>query len=259
VSREVVKIRDLRVSINHESILDDVSLTIQEGTFLGLIGPNGGGKTTLLKSILGLIKPDRGEVKVFGLPPDDGRNRGRIGYLPQRAYADLTFPVSAFDVVLMGRYARIGIWHRPSDEDRRLAMEKLEAVGMARLRDRPIGYLSGGEQQRVFIARALASEPQLVLLDEPTSGVDTTAQQSFYQLLGKLKTDYALTIVLVSHDIGVVPYHTDEVACLNHRLHLHGKSPDVLDAETLGKVYGCEVELLVHGRIPHRVIGEHHD
>ena len=259
MSRAVVEIRDLLVSSNRECILEDINLQIREGTFLGLIGPNGGGKTTLLRTILGLVKPDRGVVKVFGLPPNDRRNRGRIGYLPQRAYADLTFPVSAFDVVLMGRYSHIGIWHRPSGEDRRRAMDKLEAVGMAHLKDRPIGYLSGGEQQRVFIARALASEPQLLLLDEPTSGVDTTAQQSFYQLLGKLKEEYALTIVLVSHDIGVVPYHTDEVACLNHRLHLHGRSPDALDAETLGKVYGCEVELLVHGKIPHRVIGEHHD
>ncbi len=259
MSRPVVEIRDLYVSVNRENILQDVNLQIHEGTFLGLIGPNGGGKTTLLKTVLGLVKPDRGEVRVFGLEPDDRHNRGRVGYLPQRAYADLTFPVSAFDVVLMGRYSRIGIWRRPSDEDRRRTMEKLEAVGMARLKDRPIGYLSGGEQQRVFIARALASEPELLLLDEPTSGVDTTAQQSFYQMLGKLKKEYALTIVLVSHDIGVVPHHTDEVACLNRRIHLHGKSPDGLDAETLGKVYGCEVELLVHGKIPHRVIGEHDD
>ena len=259
MNRPVVEIRDVHVSVNRENILQDVNLQIREGTFLGLIGPNGGGKTTLLKTILGLVKPDRGEVRVFGLEPDDRHNRGRVGYLPQRAYADLTFPVSAFDVVLMGRYSRIGIWHRPSDEDRRRTMEKLEAVGMARLKDRPIGYLSGGEQQRVFIARALASEPELLLLDEPTSGVDTTAQQSFYQMLGKLKKEYALTIVLVSHDIGVVPHHTDEVACLNRRIHLHGNSSDGLDAETLGKVYGCEVELLVHGKIPHRVIGEHDD
>jgi zinc transport system ATP-binding protein len=254
-----VEIRTLQVTVNRESILEEVNLEIREGTFLGLIGPNGGGKTTLLKTILGLVKPDRGEVRVFGLPPDDRRNRGHIGYLPQRAYADLTFPVSAFDVVLMGRYSRIGIWRRSTADDRRRAMETLASVGMDHLRDRPIGHLSGGEQQRVFIARALASEPRLLLLDEPTSGVDTSAQQSLYGLLGKLKKEYALTIVLVSHDIGVVPHHTDEVACLNRRLHLHGPSPDALDAETLGKVYGCEVELLVHGKIPHRVIGEHHD
>ncbi len=259
MSRTVVDIRDLWVSLDHEHILQGVDLQIREGTFLGLIGPNGGGKTTLLRTILGLVKPDRGSVRIFNLPPEDGRNRGCMGYLPQRAYADLAFPVSVFDVVLMGRYGRIGLWRRPSAEDRRRTLEILEAVGMARLKDRPIGHLSGGEQQRTFIARALAGEPPLLLLDEPTSGVDTKAQESFYQLLGKLKEQFALTIVLVSHDIGVVPHYTDEIACLNHTLYLHGKSPDVLDARTLGQVYGCEVELLVHGKIPHRVIGEHHD
>jgi zinc transport system ATP-binding protein len=259
VSRPVVDIRDLWVSVNHEEILQGIDLQIREGTFLGLIGPNGGGKTTLLRTILGLVEPDRGQVRVFDLPPGNAGNRGRIGYLPQRAYADLSFPVSVFDVVLMGRYSHIGLWRRVSAEDRRQALEKLEAVGMGRFKDRPIGHLSGGEQQRAFIARALASEPSLLLLDEPTSGVDTAAQESFYRLLGRLKRDLSLTIVLVSHDIGVIPSHTDEIACLNHKLHLHGKCPDVLDAKALSKVYGCEVELLVHGKIPHRVIGEHHD
>jgi zinc transport system ATP-binding protein len=136
-------------------------------------------------------------------------------------------------------------------------VEKLEAVEMAHLQGRPIGHLSGGEQQRVFIARALASEPQMLLLDEPTSGVDARAQSAFYKLLGTLKKQLSLTIVLVSHDVGVIPYYTDEIACLNQKLYLHGACPDALDGETLRKVYGCEVELLVHGKVPHRVIGEH--
>jgi zinc transport system ATP-binding protein len=259
MSLPVVDIQELWVSLNHEYILQGVDLQIREGIFLGLIGPNGGGKTTLLQIILGLIRPDRGKVQVFGLPSGHRRNRGRIGYLPQRAYADLTFPVTAFDVVMMGRYPWVGLWRRPSQEDRRKAMEKLEAVEIGHLKDRPIGHLSGGEQQRVFIARALASEPRMLLLDEPTSGVDTKAQGSFYQLLGRLKQELSLTIVLVSHDVGVIPYHTDEIACLNQKLYLHGKCPEVLDTDTLSKVYGCEVELLVHGKVPHRVIGEHCD
>jgi len=259
MSHAVVDIKDLWVSLQHDDILRGVSLQITRGTFLGLIGPNGGGKTTLLQIILGLVKPDKGSVKVFGHQPGHAKSRGLIGYLPQRAYADLTFPVSAFDVVMMGRYARIGFWKRPGPEDRRRVLEKLEAVEMAHLRDRPIGHLSGGEQQRVFIARALASEPHMLLLDEPTAGVDSRAQGSFYELLGKLKRALSLTVVLVSHDIGVIPYHTDEIDCLTQKLHLHGKCPDVLDSEALGKVYGCEVEILIHGKIPHRVIGEHHD
>jgi zinc transport system ATP-binding protein len=221
----VVDIKDLWVALNHSFILREVSLRIHRGIFLGLIGPNGSGKTTLLQVILGLIKPDRGQVQVFGRPAGHHKNRGLIGYVPQRAFADLAFPVTVFDVVMMGRYPRI----------------------------------SGGEQQRVFIARALASDPQMLVLDEPTSGVDTIAQAAFYHLLGELKGSLSLTVILVSHDIGVIPYHTDEIACLNQKLYLHGKSTEVLSSEALKKVYGCEVEMLVHGKIPHRVIGEHHD
>ncbi len=259
MSKPVVDIRDLWISLNHDFILREVDLQIQQGTFLGLIGPNGGGKTTLLQAILGLVKPSRGQVRVFGHPPGHTRNKGLIGYVPQRAFADLTFPVTVFDVVMMGRYSKIGLWHQATSEDRRRVLEKLEAVEMVHLKDRPIGHLSGGEQQRVFIARALAPDPRMLLLDEPTAGVDSKAQGAFYQLLGDLKKDYGLTIVLVSHDIGVIPYHTDEIACLNQKLHLHGKCPEVLAGDVLKKVYGCEVEMLVHGKIPHRVIGEHHD
>lgn len=254
-----VDIKDLWVSLNDDFTLREVDLQIRRGIFLGLIGPNGGGKTTLLQVMLGLVKPDRGQVMVFGRPAGDHKNKGLIGYLPQRAFADLSFPVTVFDVVMMGRYSKIGLWRKASSQDRDQVLEKLQAVGMVHLRDRPIGRLSGGEQQRVFIARALASDPQMLLLDEPTSGVDTGAQDAFYQLLGKLNKDLALTIVLVSHDIGVIPSHTDEIACLNQKLHLHGRCPEVLDSEALKKVYGCEVEMLVHGKIPHRVIGEHGD
>lgn len=259
MKESVVDIKDLWVSLNHDFILREVSLRIRQGTFLGLIGPNGGGKTTLLRVILGLVKPDRGQVRIFGRPAGHHKNRGLIGYVPQRAFADLTFPVTVFDVVMMGRYSKIGLWHKTTAEDRRLVLEKLEAVEMAHLRSRPIGRLSGGEQQRVFIARALASDPQMLLLDEPTSGVDAKAQGAFYRLLGKLKSALSLTMILVSHDIGAIPYHTDEIACLNQRLHLHGKSTEVLNSEGLSKVYGCEVEMLVHGKVPHRVIGEHRD
>ena len=259
MSESVVEIKDLWVSLNHDFILREINLEIHRGTFLGCIGPNGGGKTTLLQVILGLIKPDRGQVRVFGRPPGHHKNKGLIGYVPQRAFADLSFPVSVFDVVMMGRYSKIGLWHKATDEDRRQVLEMLEAVEMAQLRDRPIGRLSGGEQQRVFIAQALASKPQVLLLDEPTSGIDSKAQGAFYELLGKLRQELSLTMVLVSHDIGAVPYHTDEIACLNQKLHLHGKSTEVLDGDGLKKVYGCEVEMLVHGKIPHRVIGEHRD
>jgi zinc transport system ATP-binding protein len=254
-----IEIENVSLTLGQTLVLKDVTLRIARGTFLGLIGPNGGGKTTLLKCILGLLKPDRGTVTVLDQPATRVRPKGAIGYVPQHPIADLDFPVSIDDVVMMSRYPGIGAFGKASARDREIALRVLNDVGMAELKDRIIGQLSGGQQQRVLIARALASEPEILLLDEPTTGVDTRAQNEFYQLLGRLKNELNLTIVLVSHDIGVIPYYTDEVACVNQVMHLHGRSKEVLTAESLRQAYGCEVELLVHGKIPHRVVGEHDD
>jgi zinc transport system ATP-binding protein len=196
---------------------------------------------------------------VLGQPASRLRPRGIIGYVPQDPIADLDFPVSVFDVVLMGRYPRIGPFRQARSSDIEAVTDALEHVGMAGLRTRPIGHLSGGQQQRVFLARALAAEPEILLLDEPFAGVDARAQTDFYKLLATLKENLELTIVLVSHDIGVIPYHTEEIACVNQTLHLHGKPKEVLTSDSLRDAYGCEVELLVHGKIPHRVVGEHDD
>ena len=254
-----IELKDVTVVYNHLPALKDVTITVEEGTFLGLIGPNGGGKTTILKLILGLIKPKQGEVKVFGEPPEHARSRGLVGYVPQQPLVDLDFPVSVFDVVMMGRYPKIGLMKRATELDRVKVIEKLEQVGMADLKDRPIGQLSGGQQQRAFIARALVSEPKILLLDEPLTGIDTGTQSAFYNLLKNLKHQLNLTVVMASHDVGVIPNHTDEIACVNQALHIHGKPKEVLTVDGLKKVYGCEVELLVHGRIPHRVVREHND
>jgi zinc transport system ATP-binding protein len=252
-----VEFKDVTISRDDLVVLEEVSARIEEGVFLGLIGPNGGGKTTFLKAILGLIQPDRGTVRVYGKHPEQARRRGFVGYVPQNALVDFDFPVSAFDVVMMGRYPKVGLFHRPGKGDRERVMERLEQVGMAELRDRPIGRLSGGQQQRVFIARALVSDPRILLLDEPLTGIDTRTQKAFYELLKTLGRSLSLTVIMASHDIGVIPHQTDEVACVNRRLHLHGKPSEVLTADGLKKVYGCEVELLVHGKIPHRVVQEH--
>ena len=254
-----IDIRNLSVTLNDTLVLEDIDLKIPKGTFLGLIGPNGGGKTTLLKCILGLIKPEKGRVTVLGHPATRVRPKGAIGYVPQHPIADLDFPVSVYDVVMMGRYSKIGPFRKASAEDREIVMRVLQQVGMFDLKARPIGHLSGGQQQRVFIARALSSQPEILLLDEPLTGVDTGAQNEFYDLLRRLKEGLALTLVLVSHDIGVIPYHTEEIACVNRKMHLHGKPKEVLSHESLRQAYGCEVELLVHGKIPHRVVGEHDD
>lgn len=257
-NRSAIRLEDIWVYYGETPALKAIDLDIEDGEFLGLIGPNGGGKTTLIKVILGLLKPDRGRVTVFGSPPDRlGRARGLIGYVPQRNQSDWNFPVSVLDVVLMGRYGRIGLFKRPSSADKEIALRSLGAVQMQEYARRHLGQLSGGQQQRVMIARALAGEPRLLLLDEPAAGVDVNAEEQFYELLGELKEKHGLTIVVVTHDIAVVSAHVEKLACLNQTLYIHASPEEVLSAGTLQKVYGCEVEILAHGRIPHRVVEEH--
>lgn len=254
----VVKLEDVWVTYHETLALRAVDMRIEDGEFLGLIGPNGSGKTTLIKVILGLVKPDRGKVEVFGVPPDSlGAKHQLIGYVPQRSQGDWSFPVSVAEVVMMGRYGRIGLFKRPSSVDREVAMKALEDVQMQDFAQRQLAELSGGQQQRVLIARALATEPRLLLLDEPAAGVDAYGEERFYELLKRLKDLQGLTIVIVTHDIAVVSAHVEKLACLNQTLYMHAPPAEVITAGTLEKVYGCEVELLAHGRIPHRVVEEH--
>ena len=248
MNEEIVSLKNIEVYLNDSPVLEDINLSIERNIILGIIGPNGGGKTTLLKVILGLIKPDKGEVRVFGMSPEEGRRF--IGYLPQYTFFDLNFPISVFDVVLMGRYK--GVFKNYSEKDRKAATNALKIVDMLEFRDRQIGRLSGGQLQRVFIARALAREPRLLLLDEPTASIDPEMQKSFYELLSELKKKMA--IVLVTHDIGVVSVYVDEMACLNRRLFYHGSKEIAL--RELEKVYQCPIELIAHGT-PHRVLRRH--
>ena len=254
----IVKLEDIWV-YHHETLaLRSVDLEIEEGEFLGLIGPNGSGKTTLIKVILGLLKPDRGKVRVFGVPPEELSTKRRlVGYVPQRSQGDWSFPVSVMDVVLMGRYGRIGLFKRPTAEDRKAAMQALEDVQMQDFHRRQLAELSGGQQQKVLIARALATQPRLLLLDEPAAGVDAYGEERFYELLRNLRDQQGLTIVVVTHDIAVISAYVEKLACLNQTLYTHAPPAEVITAGTLEKVYGCEVELLAHGRIPHRVVEEH--
>lgn len=249
--QEVVKLEDVWVFYDGMPALEGVNLSINQGDFLGIIGPNGGGKTTLLKVILGLVKPSRGKVKVLGTSPDRGRRS--VGYVSQYSLFDRDFPISVWDVVLMGRLERAGLFKRYGEGDRTAAIQTLQTVGMLDLKDQQIGKLSGGQLQRVFIARALLTEPRLMLLDEPMASVDTVMQTEFYELLERLKQRMA--IVLVSHDIGAVSVYVDKIACLNHQLFYHGSkeiSPEVLEA-----TYKCPVQMIAHGAVPHRVLREH--
>jgi zinc transport system ATP-binding protein len=258
MSSSVIDIRNLWVTYNHQPVLEDVTLDIQEGAFVGVLGPNGAGKSTLLKVILGLIAPTRGEIRVFGEDPRQARRQGNlIGYLPQRPLTNPRFPVSVLDVVLMGTYGRLGLGRRPSRGDRDAARGQLARLGIPHLADRPIGEVSGGEQQRVFIARALAVDPRLLILDEPTISLDACAQDEVYDLINNLKKELGLTVILVSHDIGAVAAHVNDIVCLNRRVHVH--SPPPIGRLALENTFGCAVEYLFHGEIPHRVVRTHDD
>ena len=250
-TKELVKLENVWVHYDSVPVLEAINLSIESNDFLGIIGPNGGGKTTLLKVILGLIKPSRGRVTVLGMSPERGWKY--IGYISQVNLFDHDFPISVLEVVLMGRYNKSGLLQRYSEEDRKTAIAALKTVEMLGYKDRQVGKLSGGEQQRVFIARALATSPELLLLDEPTASIDPTMQAEFYEMLDKLKETMA--IVLVSHDISAVSIYVNEIACLNRQLFYHGSKE--VSAEELEKTYHCPIQLIAHGTVPHRVLREH--
>jgi zinc transport system ATP-binding protein len=253
-----VELKGVWVNYNGATILEDVNLAIEAGRYVGILGPNGAGKSTLLKVILGLIRPRRGEVRVFGRNPASLRHHGDVvGYLPQRPLGNPRFPVSVLDVVLMGRYGRIGLFARPRQRDREMALRRLEDLGIPHLAHRLIGDLSGGEQQRVFIARALCVEPRLLVLDEPTVSLDVCVQDEIFDLVYSLKEKLNLTVLIVSHDIGGVTRRVDDVVCINRRIHVH--QPPPIGRLGLENTFGCAVEFLFHGEIPHRVVKAHDD
>ncbi|GAB4311092.1 MAG: ABC transporter ATP-binding protein [Methanobacteriaceae archaeon] len=243
-----VQMENVTLEYNKIPILSDINLTIAEKEFVAVIGPNGGGKSTLLKIMLGLVKPDKGMVKVLGKPPQNARTR--IGYLPQHTHFDPSFPMNVFECVLMGRYK--GLFKSYSDEDKMAVLNALKTVKMEDYADRQLGRLSGGQIQRVLIARTIVREPELLLLDEPMASIDPEMQNEFYNLLGKISKN--MTIIMVSHDIGVVSAHVEKIVCLNRKLFCH--APPELAVKSLGDVYHCPVELIAHG-IPHRVLEKH--
>ncbi len=245
----VISLTDVRFSRNGEPVLQDVNLSIQKGDFTALIGPNGGGKTTLIRLMVGLIRPDEGRVRVLGKPPRAVATR--LGYVPQNADVNERFPISVLDVVLMGRLQTFRRWPRHSREDKAAARKALEAMEMWEFRNRHVGELSGGQQQRVMIARALATEPEILFLDEPTASVDTKHQSEFYEILKDLNR--AATIVIVCHELMMINAYVKSVACVNRCVHYHG---DAEVTQEMIDMYQCPVELVAHG-LPHRVLKEH--
>lgn len=243
----IIEIRDVSFRYADGDVLAHVTLKVYEGDYLGMIGPNGSGKTTLLKVMLGLAKASAGEVLLFGKPIRDFRQWSRIGYVPQKAtHIDALFPATVREVVAMGRYGAKGLLHRLDTHDYALVNESLAQVGMDKMGYRRIGDLSLGQQQRVFIARALAAQPKVIILDEPTVGIDITAQEQFYSLLKTLNHDLGLTLILVSHDIDVVAHEVTELACINQSLVYHGAPQDFLNGDTLTRLYGKNARLISH-------------
>ena len=253
MSQNVIELNDVTYAINGQTILNRVHLRVQPLDFMAMIGPNGGGKTTLFKLMLGLLKPTSGNIRILGQPP--GRLSHRIGYVPQNTHINTEFPISALDVVLMGQLQPGSRHLRHSKKDRVAAHEALNRMGMGAYCHRRIGHLSGGQRQRVFIARALVCQPEILLLDEPTAHIDTKGQTELYGLLKELNR--RMTIVVVSHDSLVLSTHIKSVACVNRRLHYHpqsevtGELMETLCPCTAEEV--CPVELVAHG-LPQRFL-----
>jgi ABC-type Mn2+/Zn2+ transport system ATPase subunit len=230
-----VLVRDLNFSYHREAVLRGLTFTIQAGSFVALIGPNGAGKTTLLRVLLGLLRPGSGVVQVFGGLPGD-RSRP-IGYVPQRVRVPAGFPLSVAEVVLMGRYGKLGLLRRPKATDRAHAAEALVRVGMGKQGARRFGELSGGQQQRVLIARALAGEPRLLILDEPTAGLDPSARARFYSLVCDLQHSDGLTVLCASHDLELLSEHADTLILLDRDGITEGPPSVVLKSDALARAY----------------------
>ncbi len=241
----IVELDGVTFSYGDTVAVSDVSLTVEEGEFLGLVGPNGSGKTTLLHLMLGLHEPDVGSVELFGRPVDEFDEGGRIGYVSQQATSrGGTMPVTVRECVTMGRFAHAGRG-RLTEADRAAVADAIETVGIGTLADRLVTELSGGQKQRAYIARALASDADLLALDEPTVGVDAESRDAFYALLDELNDD-GITIVLIEHDIGVVTDRASRIACINTELYHHGDTASFVESDALSEAYGATGQVVHH-------------
>jgi zinc transport system ATP-binding protein len=253
----IIEVEDLSFAYGEHAVLQNVSLSVRGGEFLGVIGPNGGGKTTLLRILLGLETDYQGRVRVFGEEPSSGTEwRRRVGVVPQHRDLPLRFPVRAWEVVEMGTFVRRVHFSRAERKER--AADALALVGATAYADRPLRQLSGGQKQRILVARALAAKPDLLLLDEPTVGVDLEGQDLLMEWIARWRREREMTVVLISHDVGVIAPLVDKLACLNVQLFFHDR-PDLLTGEAVQKAYGCPAEVLFHSRhaVPHVVLKEH--
>lgn len=247
----LVKLENVYTGYGDKPILEAVNLEIMEDDFIGIIGPNGGGKTTLLKVILGLLKPWKGNIEYY-FSKNKNEFKKYIGYLPQRSSIDNQFPISVIEVVLSGLISEKPFFKRYKKDDIRLANEMIENYGLTAYRNTPVGKLSGGQLQRVFLMRALISSPRLLILDEPDTFVDNRFEYELYESLKELNKEIA--ILLVSHDVGTISSYIKTIACVNTQLHYHRSNE--ISSEQL-KVYNCPIDIITHGTVPHRVLHNH--
>ncbi len=248
-SASAVEFEKVSVRYTNEVVLDNISFTFNQGDYVGILGPNGSGKTTLLRVMLGLVQPTSGVVRVFSKPIAQlsAYERSKIGFVPQRiSEGRIEFPATVEEIVLSGRAAIVG-WGGYRQNDRAFAREAMAVADIIPLRDRLITTLSGGQIQRVLIARSLVSKPEILILDEPTVGVDVGSQEEFYSFIKELNNEHNLTIVFVSHDIDVIAHEAKTILCLNRTLVCHGPSREVLTGEVLEQVYGKKLRSIVHG------------
>ena len=241
VENPILEVHDLTVSYERKPVLWNIDLSLPKGSLVGIIGPNGAGKSTLIKSIMGLLPLSSGYVKLFDKPLQKVRNK--VSYVPQRESVDWDFPISVFDVVLMGRYGKMGLIRRPSKKDKAIAHQALEQVGMSAFSKRQISQLSGGQQQRVFLARALAQEAELYLMDEPFVGVDAATEAAIIEILRKMRAENK-TVIVVHHDLQSAIEYFDWVVLLNMRLVASGKTKDTLTPNLLEETYGGRLTVL---------------
>ena len=240
-----IGIRDLDVAYDRRLVVEGVTFSVPRGAMVGIVGPNGGGKSTLLKAVLGLVPKLHGTVEILGRSVNR-KTRRLVGYVPQREDVDWNFPVSAFDVVMMGRVPSVKLFWQPTAHDKELAWEALRTVGMEKYGDTPIGEFSGGQQQRIFLARALAQQAEVLLLDEPVSGVDAPSQHEIFDLLRSLK-EAGKTVIVATHDLSCVAERFDLALLLNRRVVAFGRPEEVFTSELLNETYQSHLMILKLG------------
>jgi zinc transport system ATP-binding protein len=241
-TESVIDLSGIDFGYTSTPVVEDISLRIDPGEYAAVVGPNGSGKSTLMKLMLGLLRPDDGTATLFGEPSHQFDDGSRLGYVAQRASASKEMPITVREVVKMGRFPHVG-FGRLSSEDWDIVDRALETVGMTAFADRRVTQLSGGQRQRAFIARALASEADLLVLDEPTVGVDIESVEAFYDLLDALNQD-GITVLLIEHDLGAVTEHADRVICLNREIYFDGSAEEFVESDALARAFGTTANLL---------------